>query len=298
MGSNSKENRKIAERKLQNYIDYYINYFSELFNNSVTVENPPLIPEDYKSNKNIEIPKRYLLGVLRSFGGIAYDKITGMYLRYTKRMLDVYGLPKSYQLYGYNGYIAERNPEDVVILRANDLEYAIDEYINIQARKLAEIDNAIQQNLDACKTMTIVVADSEQQVNTLVNMQESRRLGSSAMYVAKNVMTGQNPMTSLSTGATYLCDKMQELRTQVLRETLSNLGFSVSNEDKKERVQAKELDTLNTHGLDAINVLVDTFNYDAEYGGLSIRLKANTEIALQRDEQDDLDFNKEGDNQE
>lgn len=298
MGSNSKENRKIAERKLQTYIDYYINYFSELFNNSVTIENPPLIPADYKSKNEVEIPKRYLLKLLREFGGIAYDKITGMYLRYTKRMLDVYGLPKSYQLYGYNGYIAERNPEDVVILRANDLEYAIDDYINIQARKLAEIDNAIQQNLEACKTMTIVIADSEAQVNTLVNMQESKRLGASAMYVARNVMAGQNPVTSLSTGATYLCDKMQELRTQVLRETLSNLGFSVSNEDKKERVQAKELDTLNTHGLDAINVLVDTFNYDAEYGGLSIRLKANTEIALQRDKQNDLEFNKEGDNQE
>ena len=194
MGSNSKENRKVAERRIQNYIDYYINYFSELFNNSVTIENPPSIPADYKSNKEIELPKRYLLGLLRSFGGIAYDKITGMFLRYTKRMLDVYGLPKSYQLYGYNGYIDERDPEDVVILRANDLEYAIDDYIQIQSRKLAEIDLAIHQNLDAVKTMTIVVADNEQQVNTLVNLQESRRLGASAVYVSKNNIS-QNPLT-------------------------------------------------------------------------------------------------------
>ena len=291
MASNSKQERKLAERKLQVSIDYYVNYFSELFNNSVTVKNPPLIPQDYESDTMIELPKRYLLKMLREYGGIAYDRVTDMYLRYTKRLMDVYGLPKMYGLYGYNGFISERKPSDVVILRANDLEYNIADYIEMQAYKLANIDNAITQNLDACKTMSIVEVDNEQQMLTLVNLNEARRLGATAFYVSRNQINPK-PLNVLSTGATYLGDKLQELRTQILRETLSNLGFSVSNEDKKERVQAAELNTLNTHGLDAINVLVDTFNYDAEYGGLDIRLEANTEIALQRNIVDDLDFNE------
>lgn len=280
MASNSKLERKLAEKKLQASIDYYINYFSELFNNSVTIENPPLIPKDYNSDDMMELPKRYLLKMLREFGGIAYDKVTGLFLRYTKRMMDIYGLPRSYGLYGYNGFITERNPSDVVILRANDLEYAISQYIEMQSLKLANIDNAIFQNLESVKTMSIIKVDNEQQMLSLVNMQEARRLGSTAFYMSKNQIT-PDPLTAVNTGATYLGDKMQELRTQILRETLSNLGFSVSNEDKKERVQSAELTTLNNHGLDAINVLVDTFNYDAEYGGLDIRLKANTELSKQ-----------------
>lgn len=278
--SNSRQARKEAERKLNCNIDYYTNYFNQYYNNSIVVKNPPQIPADDKSDNYIELPKRYLLKTLREMGGIAYDKLTGMYLRYTKRELDVYGLPKEYCLYGYNGFIASRKPEDVVILRANDLEYPVQEYIDIQARKLSNLDNAIFQNLDACKTMSIVQCPNEKTLLSLVNLENSRRLGASVAFVS--AMAGKpdlNPLQVASTGATYLADKMQELRTQILRETLSNLGFSVSNEDKRERVQSAELTTLNTHGLDAINVLIDTFNYDAEYGGLDIRLESNTELS-------------------
>lgn len=275
--SNSRQARKEAERKLNFSIDYYRNYFNQYFNNSIIIKNPPTIPADYKSKNDIELPKRYLLKTLREMGGIAYDKLTGMYLRYTKRELDVYGLPKEYCLYGYNGFIASRKPSDVVILRANDLEYPVQEYIDMQATKLANCDNAIFQNLDACKTMSIVQCPNEKSLLSLVNIDNARRIGSSVAFVSNS--PSMNELQVASTGATYLADKIQELRTQILRETLSNLGFSVSNEDKRERVQSAELTTLNTHGLDAINVLIDTFNYDAEYGGLDIRLESNTELS-------------------
>lgn len=293
MASNSKQERRRAERQREILMNSYVQRFCSLFHNSVEVENIPLICIDSENDKFVELPKRYLLNTLLRCGAIAHDKATDMYLRFTKSGINAIGLPERYILYGYNGVVFTRDADEVDILRANDLEYPMFEYIEIQSSKLVDIDMAIHQNLDAVKTMSIMECDSEQQLLTLVNMNESRKIGSTAMYVSKPQFK-QKPMNVMTTGAQYLCDKMQELRTQIMRETLSNLGFSVSNEDKKERVQSAELNTLNKHGLDAINVLVDTFNYDSTYAGLNIKLKANTEIALDRNEVNEQIFeNKE-----
>lgn len=276
MATNSRQARKEAERKLQISNDYYTNYLNQFYNNSVVIENPPLIPKNSDSREMIEIPKRYLLGILRDYGGIAYDKITGLYLRYTKREIDVYGLPKKYNLYGYNGYIIQRDAADVIILRANDLEYPIEDYIIMQAKKLSDCDNAIFQNLDACKTMSVVQVNDEKQLLSLINMENSRRIGASLVFSAKGPNIN-DAFKVANTGAQYLSDKMWSLRQNILNETLTNLGYSQSNNDKRERIQSYEIASQNAHGVDAINVLIDTFNYDAEYGGLDIRLKANTE---------------------
>lgn len=274
--SNSRQARKEAQRKNEINNDYYTNYFSDFFNNSVEIENAPLIPSNLNSESKIELPKRYLLKILRENGAIAYDKLTGLFLRFTERLYDVYGLPLKYNLYGYNGFISERDPDDVVILRANDTKYAIQEYIDIQARKLVNIDNAIEQNLDAIRTMTIVQAPDDRSMMSLINMNESRRVGASVIF---STLTPKGTAFSVSsTGAQFLGDKLMTMRSQILKETMSNLGFSVTNDEKRERVQSTEIDTLNLHGKDALNVLIDTFNYDAEFGGLDIRLKANTEL--------------------
>lgn len=293
MASNTKLERRKAELRRQILTNSYIQRFCNLFHNCVEVENAPDICIDVNKNTFIQIPKRYLLNTLLRSGAIAHDKQTDMYLRFTKEGINAIGLPRRYILYTYDGTILTRNADEVDILRSNDLEYPMFEYIEIQTSKLVDIDMAIQQNLDAVKTMSIMKCDNEQQIMTLVNLQETRRIGSTIAYVSKPQFK-DSKLEVQTTGAQFLCDKMQELRTQTLRETLSNLGFSVSNEDKKERVQSAELDTLNKHGLDAINVLVDTFNYDAEYSGLKIRLKANTELALERNITNDLDFNNGG----
>lgn len=293
MASNTKLERRKAEQRRQVLTNSYIQRFCNLFHNSVEIENAPEICIDSTKNEFIQMPKRYLLNTLLRSGAIAHDKETDMYLRFTKEGINAIGLPRRYILYTYTGTILTRNADEVDILRANDLEYPMFEYIEIQSSKLVDIDMAIQQNLDAVKTMSIMKCDNEQQMLTLINLCETRRIGSTIAYVSKPQFK-DSKFEVQTTGAQYLCDKMQELRTQILRETLSNLGFSVSNEDKKERVQTAELNTLNKHGLDAINVLVDTFNYDAQYSGLNIRLKANTELALERNTIDENLFDNGG----
>ena len=51
------------------------------------------------------------------------------------------------------------------------------------------------------------------------------------------------------------------------------------NTYKKERVQSAEVEASNFYTIDSINTLIDTFNYDADYGELDIHLRPNTIVS-------------------
>lgn len=275
MAINTKQARKEACRKRQEYADNYNALFCSLFDNTVTVENAD------------DLPKRYLLRVLRNKGAIAYHKQTGYYLPFVEVGIDIYGLPLQYTLIGYNGFNITCSPDEVVILRANDLKFPIARYFDQQVQKLVDYDMAIEQNLDSVKTTTIAEVGDEATLLALANEYEARRLGATVIFKNKNIMSGTKINVS-QTGAEYLVDKLLEARQKVLNETLSTIGMAVANTDKRERVQSIEVVTSQGYALDCINTLIDTFNYDAEQGGIPIRLKGNTSLIqdteLQREE--------------
>ena len=192
--------------------------------------------------------------------------------------IDVYGLPQAYNLIGFNGVTFMRKPEEVVILRANDKKIPLCRYFQQQVNKLVDLDLAIEQNLDSIKTMTIAEVDDESQMLTLANMYESRRVGATVCYVNKNPTNGSQ-LRTYTTGAQYLVDKLQEARKIVLNETLSTIGISVANTEKRERVQSVEVLASQGYAMDCLSTLVDTFNYDAEQGGIPDRLEANTSLS-------------------
>ena len=276
MANSTKKAVKDALRKRQDYENDYRSLFSMLFHNSVIVED---LPSD--------LPKRYLLRVLKNKGGISYDKITKVYLPFVKQGIDLYGLPQRYNLIGYNGITYLRDAKDVVILRANDLEYPLEMYIENQVAKLVDYDLAIEQNLEAIKTMSIAEVPDQNALLSLVNMQNAKRIGATIAYVNKKSMTGTELKTQ-STGAEYLIDKLRQDRKECMNETLSTIGINVANVDKRERVQDAEIRASQGFALDCITTLVETFNHDAEIGGLKIRLRANTSLT----KQNELDIEK------
>ena len=242
-----------------------------MFHNSVEIENLPL-----------DLPKRYLLKILFTKGGIAYDKQTELFLPFVEKGIDVYGLPLSYTLVGFNGFVVERKPEEVVILRANDLKFPLELYVIQQINKLVDIDMSIEQNLEAIKTFTIAEVNDESSLLSLVNEANAKRVGATIVYRNKNSMTGSELKTN-NTGAQYLIDKLMQARKEIMNETLSKMGINVANVDKRERVQDLEIRASQGYALDSINTLIDTFNHDAEIGGLNIRLKGITSLYIQNE---------------
>ena len=276
MANNTRQAVKEAIRKRQDYENDYRSLFSMLFHNAVIVEK---LPED--------LPKRYLLRVLKNKGGIAYDKITKVFLPFTRIGIDLYGLPKRYNLIGYDGTVLERDASEVVILRANDLEFPLEVYIEHQVSKIVDYDLAIEQNLEAIKTMSFAQVADQNQLLSLVNLQNAKRIGATIAYVNKSAMTGADIKVQ-QTGAQYLVEKLRQDRKECMNETLSTIGINVANVDKRERVQDAEIRASQGFALDCISTLVETFNHDAKIGGLEIRLKANTSLV----EQYELDIEK------
>lgn len=262
---NSRELKQKAIRKREEYFNYYMGNFSSLLHNSFTVENEN------------ELPKRYLLNTLFKYGQIVYDKETGLYLRGRGIGIDVYGLPTQYTLFGANGYVVTREAKDVVVLRANDLSIPIWIYLKQQSEKIVEYDMAIEQNLEAIKTMVLCGFDSEKNLLSFMNQIESRRLGATACYV-NNLANRGTGLKVDSTGAQFLVDKLLDCRKKIIDETYQKMGIQYANTDKKERVQATEVNASLGLAVDSIYTFVDTFNYDAEYGGIPIRLKLNSSL--------------------
>lgn len=265
---NSRAARRDAEKAREEAALQYVNHWLALLHNSITIEN---IPDD--------LPKRYLLKVLFENGKIVYDKQTELYLRgvYTGA-IDAYGIPKRVQLYGANGYTVMRDNkfDEIAILRANDQETPVIPYLLQQARKVVDFDTAINQNLDAIRTQTIMQANDETELLTLVNAYESRRIGATVAYLNKNSnMLGDNFKVA-STGAEYLVDKLMADRKQTINETLETLGLVGQQQEKKERVQGFEQISGMSLCLSNLFTLIDTFNYDAAAAGIDIRLRANT----------------------
>lgn len=271
MSTNSKQARKQAERRRQDIIEVYEKDFRALFHNSVIVEN---LPND--------LPKRYLLRTLLNKGGIAYDKQTGLYLPFVYSGIDAYGEPTAYNLIGMNGLTLWRRVDEVVILRANDVMFPTMNYIDVQIDKLVEFDMTILQNLDAVKTMTIMEVKDRDTLLTLGNVAETRQIGATLAVVNSSANLGET-LNASSTGAQYLVDKLLQDREKVLNETYQHLGISTSNTDKAERVQSIEVTASQGKAIEHISTLIDTFNHDAEIGGLSIRLKANTSLIEDRE---------------
>lgn len=258
-----------AEKRRKELTSYYSSQFSALFHNSIKVEN---LPDD--------LPKRYLLNELYDKGAIAYDIQTKLFLPFNAVGVNQYGLPTQYNLIRYVGGAITRDANQVVILRMNDIQVSPKFLIDVNVKKLVDIDMAIEQNLDAIKTMTIIEVENQNTLMSLDNMNLARRIGASIVFVNKgsgSVKLGDN-FKALNTGATYLVDRLQENRRHILNETLSIIGTALANTEKKERVQGMEILASENYALDMLNTGIDTFNYDAEIGGLDIRLVGNTNL--------------------
>ena len=264
MASNTREAMREARTRRQQLYDDYLARFVTLFHNSIILEN-------------LDVPKRYLIKLLLERGAVAFDRETNVFLPFVAAGIDLYGLPTMYTLIGYNGRILRRKPNEVVILRANDLQYAYYDYYRLQSAKLANFDMAIEQNLEAIKTMTIAEVEDSSQLLSNANKIEARQIGATYVTQNKKLAMGQNFHVE-STGAQYLVDKLLQDRREVFNETLATIGGLNANTSKRERVQSDEIYASEGFGFDCLNTLIDTFNYDAEVGGMSFRLKANTSL--------------------
>lgn len=151
----------------------------------------------------------------------------------------VYGEPVSRRAFSrYNQYqkILEKN--DSVIIWNNLDRTPTFPIIDMFASRLYNIDRAIDVNVNAQKTPTLIRCDEKQRL-TLVNAYKEMDGNSPVIYADKSF--DPSSITTLRTDAPYVADKLYELKSNLWNEALTYLGVPNANVMKRERLIKDEV---------------------------------------------------------
>lgn len=230
MSKSAKRRWQSAELNNKTYIDYY-NRLMELALNVFEWENlPPSVDE------------RFLELTLYEMGYCLYfnDEIIGnLALTCTiGGQLDVYRIPVLRRAYAVNGYNKMCSTKDSVLIFNNYLHTPTQLTIELFARRLYEIERAIDVNVKAQKTPTLILS-SEQQRLTLLNLYMQYDGNEPFIFGDKNMDI--EGIKSLKTDAPFVADKLENLKHQIWNEALTFCGIENSNQDKKERLVSDEV---------------------------------------------------------
>lgn len=152
--------------------------------------------------------------------------------------LDVYGVPINRQAYAPNGYTKSLTAADSVLIFNNYLHTNSMLDIQMFARRLYNLDRAIDVNANAQKTPVLINCDESQRL-TLLNVYKQWTGNEPIIMGTKDL--GKGPLNVLNTGAPFVADKLYTLKTQLWNEALTYLGISNINIQKKERLITDEV---------------------------------------------------------
>lgn len=156
----------------------------------------------------------------------------------TNGMFDVYRIPKERRAYAVNGYNNNLNEKNSVIIYNNYLHTNSMLDVKMFAKRLYNLDRAIDVNANAQKT-PILIQCSENERLSLENVYKDYDGNSPIIFATKDL--NLKDIRSISTGAPYVADRLYQLKIQIWNEALTYLGISNINIQKKERLITDEV---------------------------------------------------------
>lgn len=169
-----------------------------------------------------------------------YDEELG-YLTLQNAMnggFNVYRIPVNRRAYAVNGYNRELNENNSVIIFNNYLHTNSQLDAVMFAKRLYNLDRAIDINANAMKTPIIIKCDETQRL-TMLNLYKQHDGNEPYIFGDKSINT--NAIQVFKTDAPYVADKLYQLKTQIWNEALTYLGISNINVQKKERLITDEV---------------------------------------------------------
>lgn len=192
--------------------------------------------------------------------------------------LDVYRVPDYRKAYATNGYQNQLDAKNSVLIWNNMLRMPEYGRMLFYARKLYEIDRAIDVNVKAQKTPVAILCDEKERL-TMKNIYMQYDGNQPFIFGTKDLDLKQ--LTVLKTDAPFVADKLQVLKDNIWSEAMMCLGIPNSSGEKKERLVANEA------------VLSQGGTLASRSSRLSMRKKACDEINRMFDLNIDVKYNPE-----
>ena len=216
---------------------------------------------------------------------------------------DIYNNPIDRRAYATNGLNWNRTPDDSVIIFNNYQRTNMINDIISAAEQLAEIERSITVNAKAQKHPITLVCDE----NTRLAMKNiyQKYEGNEPVIIVDKKSLGDSKITTLDTGAPYVCDKLYQLKVDIWNEALTMIGVPNSAYQKKERMLSDEVQRLNAGTFasrysrlmarrDAAKKINEMFNLNIEVnyreysGGEELKEAETDNGEIHNDSQDDL----------
>lgn len=152
--------------------------------------------------------------------------------------INIYNIPTIRTAYAASGYNCKLNEENSVIIYNNMLRKNSVLDVEMFAKRLYELDRAIDVNVNAQKTPVLIACEESQRL-TLKNLYMQYEGNMPVIFGEKAI--NPNVIKAINTGAPYVADRLYQLKTQRWNEALTYLGISNVNYQKKERLISDEV---------------------------------------------------------
>lgn len=195
----------------------------------------------------INLPKtvdaRFIELVLFEEGKINFfeDKLIGfLALRVNESgKQNVYNEFNKKYIYANNGFSRVRNLRNSVTIYNNYLRTPTYTTVNLYAIRLARVTRAIDLNIEAQKTPVLITCPENQKLS-LKNVYEQYKGNAPVIYTDSEF--NLDSIKVLKTDAPFVVDKLTLYKHDIWNEVMTFLGVNNSNQDKKERLVANEVD--------------------------------------------------------
>ena len=195
----------------------------------------------------INLPKtvdaRFIELVLFEEGKINFfeDKLIGfLALRVNESgKQNVYNEFDKKYIYANNGFSRVRNLRNSVTIYNNYLRTPTYTTVNLYAIRLARVTRAIDLNIEAQKTPILITCPENQKLS-LKNVYEQYKGNAPVIYTDSEF--NLDSIKVLKTDAPLVVDKLTLYKHDIWNEVMTFLGVNNSNQDKKERLVANEVD--------------------------------------------------------
>ena len=173
-----------------------------------------------------------------------YDEEMQMFLVLPSANLgkfDVYDVPKKRRAYATNGYQRNLTIDDSVIIYNNYLRTSSRLDVEMFAKRLYNIDRAIDTNANAQKTPILLLCDENERLS-YTNLY--KEYDGNAPVIKGTKGLDLEGFQVLKTDAPYVADKLYDLKTQIWNEALTYLGITNVSFQKRERMVTDEVNRM------------------------------------------------------
>lgn len=131
-------------------------------------------------------------------------------------------------------------------------------YLNIYSEQLAQCDAAIDVNLMNSKTCMVFGANSKAEAETLKMMYEDMSQGKPAVFVRQSDLSGAETQVFMNkVKENYIAGDIHIEKRRIMEEFLTEFGVNNANTDKRERLNADEVNSNNEELLVNTNYWVE-----------------------------------------